>query len=139
MYSPLVVRDTTDGYVVEIDPDSLAAWRPKYKVYTALLSQSGTSAPTAIVLENTLGATPTFSYNAQGNYTVTCTGCFTEDKTVVSTGYTDYKNSLVAIYSYSDDSDISIQTYDISALPSLTEANDVLTPSIYSITIKVKP
>ena len=27
---------------------------PQYKVYTALLSQSGTNAPTAIVLENTL-------------------------------------------------------------------------------------
>ena len=33
---------------------------PGYKIYRALLTQSGTSAPTAIVLENTLGVIPTF-------------------------------------------------------------------------------
>ena len=32
-----------------------------YKVYRALLSQTGTNAPTAIVLENTLGGIVTFS------------------------------------------------------------------------------
>ena len=41
---------------------------PQYKVYTALLSQSGTDAPTAIVLENTLGQTITWSYNGVGTY-----------------------------------------------------------------------
>lgn len=33
VYSPLVVRDTTDGYVVEIDADSLATWRPVSGTY----------------------------------------------------------------------------------------------------------
>jgi len=37
-------------------------------VYRALLSQSGTDAPTAIVLENTLGEVPTFVYNSTGFY-----------------------------------------------------------------------
>ena len=41
---------------------------PQYKVYTALLSQSGTNAPTATVLENTLGQTITWSYNGTGNW-----------------------------------------------------------------------
>ena len=41
---------------------------PQYKVYTALLSQSGTNAPTATVLENTLGQTITWSYNGIGNF-----------------------------------------------------------------------
>ena len=41
---------------------------PKYKVYSALLSQSGTNAPTATVLENTLGQTITWSYNGTGNW-----------------------------------------------------------------------
>lgn len=39
-----------------------------YKVYTALLTQSGTASPTAIVLENTLGQTITWSYNSVGAY-----------------------------------------------------------------------
>ncbi len=41
---------------------------PKYKVYTALLTQTGTSAPVATVLENTLGVTPIWSYLSAGSY-----------------------------------------------------------------------
>jgi hypothetical protein len=41
-----------------------------YKVYTALLSQTGINAPVATVLENTLGINLTFSYLAVGVYTV---------------------------------------------------------------------
>jgi len=52
-----------------------------YKVYTALLTQTGTSAPTAIVLENTLGVTPTLGYNNVGQYSISATGAFTIDKT----------------------------------------------------------
>jgi hypothetical protein len=53
-----------------------------YKVYTALLSQSGTSAPTAIVLENTLG-TITFTYTGIGQYQINSAGLFTLDKTLL--------------------------------------------------------
>jgi hypothetical protein len=45
---------------------------PAYKVYTALLTQLGSSAPTDIVLENTLDNTVTLSRNSTGNYSVTC-------------------------------------------------------------------
>ena len=54
-----------------------------YKVYTALLTQSGTASPTAIVLENTLGVTITFSYVGVGQYTLTATGALTVNKTWV--------------------------------------------------------
>jgi len=55
-----------------------------YLVYRALLNQSGTNAPTAIVLENTLGETPTFGYDAAGVYTLNTVGnVFTTDKTFV--------------------------------------------------------
>jgi hypothetical protein len=40
-----------------------------YKVYTALLSQSGTDAPTAVVLENTIGNI-WFTYSEQGFYKI---------------------------------------------------------------------
>ena len=56
-----------------------------YKVYTALLSQSGTNAPVATVLENTLGEV-TFS-SLDGIYnTATSIGLFTNNKTIVFLG-----------------------------------------------------
>lgn len=55
-----------------------------YKVYTALISQSGTSAPTATVLENTLGGTVILGRTGTGNYTFTLTGAFTLSKTFIS-------------------------------------------------------
>ena len=52
-----------------------------YKSYVALLTQSGTAAPTAIVLENTLGEV-TFTYISVGNYDVVTSGLF-NDKTFI--------------------------------------------------------
>jgi hypothetical protein len=51
-----------------------------YKVYTALLTQSGTDAPVATVLENTLGNI-TWSYEGVGKYRANLAGAFTENKT----------------------------------------------------------
>lgn len=45
-----------------------------YDVYTALLTQSGTSAPTATVLENTTGRTITWSRTGTGQYRGTISG-----------------------------------------------------------------
>lgn len=52
-----------------------------YKVYTALLTQSGTDAPIAEVLENTLGVVPTFSYEGIGYYGISLNGSFLGIKT----------------------------------------------------------
>lgn len=55
-----------------------------YKVYSALLTQSGTDAPVAIVLENTLGDTVVWSRNDVGYYVATISGNkFTQNKTFV--------------------------------------------------------
>lgn len=53
-----------------------------YKVYTALLSQSGTDAPTAIVLENTIGEI-VWTRDDVGVYLGTLNATFIEDKTFV--------------------------------------------------------
>ena len=53
-----------------------------YKVYTALLTQVGTDAPTAIILENTIGAI-VWSRTTIGGYFATLSGAFTTDKTSV--------------------------------------------------------
>ncbi len=64
-------------YVQKVYVDSLA--RP-YQVYTALLTQSGTDAPVATILENTLGGTITWTYNDDGLYLGTFSSTFTSNK-----------------------------------------------------------
>ena len=54
---------------------------PAYRVYTARLTQSGTNAPVATVLENTLGGTVTFEYTGPGLYNAVLAGAFTINKT----------------------------------------------------------
>lgn len=50
-----------------------------YKVYTALLTQSSTDAPTANVLQNTTNATITYSYDSVGNFLMTFNGITLEE------------------------------------------------------------
>ena len=57
-----------------------------YKVYTALLTQSGTDAPVATVLENTLGGEVVWSYDDESMFSATSDNLFTLNKTVVFTG-----------------------------------------------------
>lgn len=54
---------------------------PKYKSYVALISQSGTSAPTITQSDNGLGGSPLYSRNDSGSYKLTVTGAFTTNKT----------------------------------------------------------
>lgn len=61
--------------------DFIGALASSYKVYTALLTQTELTAPTVVVLENTLGFTPTWNYNDVGWYTTNSTS-FTEKTTV---------------------------------------------------------
>lgn len=70
---------------------------PQYKVYTALLSQSGTNAPTAIVLENTLGVDVSFTYFLAGNYYINAIGAFTIGKTCVIMGQSIYATSAYIV------------------------------------------
>ena len=94
-----------------------------YKVYTALLSQTGTDAPVATVLENTLGGEVVWSYYTEGVYQGELINAFTENKTDVSFGAN--KSSLqngdkIEIYDdegYSTNNvKITQQTYDNNAI-----------------------
>lgn len=72
-------------YSVTQDPTdtSLSANSGDYKVYTALLTQSGTDAPVATVLQNTLGGTVVWTRDDVGIYTATLALAFTTNKTFV--------------------------------------------------------
>jgi hypothetical protein len=73
---------------------------PAYKVYTALLTQTGTDAPVAIVLENTLGYNITWGYDNVGVYTATgITNTFANDKFAFIQGAGN-SSSLVSLWAY---------------------------------------
>ena len=56
--------------------------KPKYKVYTALLTQEGENAPVAIILENTLGVDIVWTRLSTGFYRATPSeSIFLENKT----------------------------------------------------------
>jgi len=88
---------------------------PSYKVYTALLTQTGTTAPAATVFENTLGGAVTWEYyteEAPGSYKAVTSGLFTENKTVTVTSVdvtgfpltiARLDSSTVTVYGTADD------------------------------------
>jgi hypothetical protein len=73
--------------------DSIPDTSTQPKVYRALLTQTGTDAPVATVLENTLGGVPIFSYSDVGSYVMTLTGVFLSGKTFITMGSIDVDNS----------------------------------------------
>jgi hypothetical protein len=77
-----IVKISVDGVTIigEGTPASPLAVQTKYKVYTALLTQTGTNAPVATVLENTIGNI-IWSYDDTGVYLANLLGAFTLDKT----------------------------------------------------------
>ena len=55
-----------------------------YTVYTALITQAGTAAPVATVLQNTTGGTIVWTRNSTGRYVATISGAsYTANKTAV--------------------------------------------------------
>lgn len=113
------VKKQVDTTITSLGGGSLG-----YKVYSALLTQSGFSAPTATVMENTLNITPSFSYydnpgtfeTEVGTYIITASGAFTSGKTVVLNGNSFlYTNGLLR-YSVSSPDDVYIYTFQGNVL-----------------------
>jgi hypothetical protein len=78
-----------------------------YLVYTALLNQSGTDAPVATVLENTLGSLGVWTRNGIGDYKMTAAGIsFSAPKTAITLGQT----GTLIFTQYIDDTQINIIT-----------------------------
>lgn len=94
MINDLDAAATLDGTeIVELEQDGgsvkcttqdiadLGGGGSSYLKYVALLTQSGTDAPVATVLENTLGGTVVWSYDDVGFYVGTLAGAFSANKT----------------------------------------------------------
>lgn len=86
--SKLQVNGTATAAPATVDTQLATLGQAKsirpFKVCTFLVTQTGTNAPTAIFLENTIGANPTLSRAFTGDYYATFSGTpLTTDKTVV--------------------------------------------------------
>ena len=88
--SNLTVTDTINGEVVV-----------RYKKYVALMSQSGTAAPTVTVLENSIGDI-VWTRASTGLYRGTLIGAFTLDKTYTMMSVT-LTDGIVNVYRFSND------------------------------------
>ena len=101
-------------YVQKKYVDQKVADSRPYKVYTALLSQSGTDAPVATVLENTLGGDVVWSRDDLGAYVGTLIGAFTENKTKLSIDLVtdgDYSTLYFGNFYISNEDTIGITTF----------------------------
>jgi hypothetical protein len=126
----LPTADGTNGQVLQTNGSGTLSWFGAKK-YVALLTQTGTSAPTATVLENTLGGTLVWSYDGVGSYIGTLTGAFTSNKTAVLISGV-YKGSVSGLRK--TDNTVQITT---TATSTNTEANALLDST--TIEIKVYP
>ena len=94
---------TEENKTVQFTVGQIAAFANSYSlgytVYTALISQAGTAAPSAIVLQNTTGGTITWSRASTGNYAAVISGAnYVENKTAILLGNTSSTNNIAAMY-----------------------------------------
>jgi len=107
------------------------------KVYKALLTQTGTSAPVATVLVNTLSGTPVWSYNSVGQYILTLTGEFIATKTLVFIGGGDTASGDFFEWAIDTTTKPNSLTFVFRDVSSNSPSNNLLSET--AITIEVYP
>jgi len=94
------IIDAITAETVNVNQELLVNGNPvlNYKKYVALLNQSGTDAPVATVLENTLGGEPVWTRVTDGLYTCTLAGAFPQNKTFCLSSYGNDWGNLANIF-----------------------------------------
>lgn len=127
------ITSTTKGEKGDASPEATLG----YKVYVALLSQSGTSAPTVTVLQNTLGGAISWTYNGVGTYNGTLNGVFIASKTFFTINKSRASGRQFSLYR-NNDNEIEVVTEIFDAgTPIFTATDGVLNNT--SILIEVYP
>lgn len=94
-------------------------------VYRATLTQTGTSAPVATIIANTLGGTVVWARGSAGFYTGTLASVFSANKTQVFVGTSPNGANFVATIAWrSSSSEISILTQDTDIAGGTCTASD---------------
>lgn len=106
----------------------ISANEPSYKVYTALLTQSGTDAPVATVLENTLGDI-VWSYYDIGQYKATLAGQLNINKRIIFVQPTNEADGTTTGYVTFSDEDQSNDSFIIKCVDVTgTPVNEIVVP-----------
>lgn len=108
-------------------------------VYSALLTQTSTNAPVATILHNTLGGTPVWARNSAGTYTLTLTGVWTADKTLIiaASAYDPVTGFTIPFAYNAGASSVNVLAFKVVNPDTGLGADSVLTNT--SITILVYP
>ncbi len=115
----LIVDTSTDGNPTKtatingIGSLINAGFTGGYTVYTALITQAGTAAPVATILQNTTGGTFTYARTSGGDYTVTVSGnLFTVNKTLVFLNGGSSENNHDVAWERASDTVINLSTHN---------------------------
>jgi len=110
----------------------MAAGIRPYKVFTALVSQADTGAPTMTILENTLSGTPVFSYDDVGEYELTLADEFVNNKTAIFTSVLINDNLFRTYTAVRVSNDvIEVKSYNAGTLANTMLSNSLLEIRIY--------
>jgi hypothetical protein len=113
--------------LVDLLADALPSPDPGYKIYRALITQSGTDAPVATILENTLGGVPVWTRTGVGRYTLTLSGGFIIGKTFPFS-QSDTDNSAALYLTSGQDNNDSIVYFAADGLNVQTDLGGGLSP-----------
>jgi hypothetical protein len=103
---------TVSGQVVS-GPVASGTPSPGYKVYAAILTQSGTNAPVASVLANTLGGTVVWSYADTGQYSASLSSAFPAGKVPTVNGMVSPETSTAVWTAFrSNDTVVTLKSLD---------------------------
>ena len=108
---------TEENKTVQFTVGQIAAFANSYslgyKVYTALLTQAGATAPVATELQNTTGKTFLYARTGGGDYTITASGdLFTVNKTVVFLNGGSSENNHDIAWGRASDTVINLNTHN---------------------------
>jgi len=95
-----------------------------YKTYKALLTQAGTNAPEATVLENSLGLNPSYAYNGAGDYSFLLNYAF------FASPYETISGNIVEVSITPNSSTVAITGDDIQFLAYPFFFNEILIQSL---------
>lgn len=118
------INGPTASYLLSTDGAGSFQWTSPgtstYKVYSALLSQSGTASPSAIILENTLGINVSWLYTNIGSYTLLADSSLFEQGKVQLIQGSGNTSNLVSLWGYYNSStEFIIDNYDLGNVGSI--------------------
>ena len=106
---------TEENKTVQFTVGQIAAFANSYSlgytVYTALVTQAGTAAPVATIIQNTTGATFTWARTSSGTYTITASSnAFTNNKTILFFNLGEYTFTVNSPWTRTSDTVVTITT-----------------------------